>query len=406
MSTSLIYHTQGIQGFQHESFSFSGGCVVQRLKRKNFRCLQCNSRNVSRYQTRRRKIQALPYGQKPTFFELDVHQLYCFTCGKKTSEQLPFLSHPKARLTKAFERTIVELRRDMTISALSDYFKVRWHTIKEIEKRHLQRKYARIPLKTVKVMGIDEIAYGRDEKGKIRFWTIARDLKTGAVLHVDKGKDGDSLKNFLKRLRQSGAKIEVVAMDMAKAYISWVKKNLPGTKIVFDHFHVIKLMNDKIDKERRELAKTLDKQQADQLKNMRYILLRNEENLKPNAQERLEALKAFSEELCELHTMKEELRSIYRTAENELQAALALGDWCEKASVGCSKNMRKMAKTIHSHWEGIIAYWSYGGLTNAAMEGFNNKVKTMIRQAYGLRDLEYMRLKIFDLPKIRQNDDI
>ena len=120
-----------------------------------------------------------------------------------------------------------------------------WSTVKNIEKRYLQTKFKTIPLKKVKVIGIDEIAIGR-KKGKPVYWTIVRDLVSGAVLHVDKGKEGDSLKSFLFRLHCSKAKIELVAMDMGAAYTLWVKENLPGAAIVFDHFHVIKLMNDKV----------------------------------------------------------------------------------------------------------------------------------------------------------------
>ena len=75
------------------------------------------------------------------------------------------------------------------------------------------------------------------------YWTIVRDLVSGAVLHVDKGKEGDSLKSFLFRLHCSKAKIELVAMDMGAAYTLWVKENLPGAAIVFDHFHKHRVVN-------------------------------------------------------------------------------------------------------------------------------------------------------------------
>ncbi len=60
-----------------------------------------------------------------------------------------------------------------------------------------------------------------------------------------------------------------------------------------------------------------------------------------------------------------------------------------------------MAKTIKTHINGILAYWSTGGITSASMEGFNNKIGWLNRQAYGYRDLEYFKLKIFDLPKMQ-----
>ncbi|MBR2964572.1 MAG: transposase, partial [Lentisphaeria bacterium] len=186
-----------------------------------------------------------------------------------------------------------------------------WSTVKNIEKRYLQTKFKTIPLKKVKVIGIDEIAIGR-KKGKPVYWTIVRDLVSGAVLHVDKGKEGDSLKSFLFRLHCSKAKIELVAMDMGAAYTLWVKENLPGAAIVFDHFHVIKLMNDKLDMVRRRTMAQLDADELKLLKKKRFLLLHNQEDLNEEAAAELAELKEHFKELSELHMMKEALRSIYR----------------------------------------------------------------------------------------------
>lgn len=173
-------------------------------------------------------------------------------------EELPFLFHPKSRITKALERTILELRPEMTIHAISNYFHLDWRIVKACEKRYLKHKFRRIKLKHVKIIGIDEIAIGHTVAGKTAYWTIIRDMDSGAVLHVDQGKDGNALKDFLLRLRRSKAEIEVVVMDMGKAFIHWVKEHHPSAQIVFDHFHVIKLMNEKLDLVRRRIAEKLD----------------------------------------------------------------------------------------------------------------------------------------------------
>lgn len=406
MSTSLAYHTQGIVGFQHEAFNFSGGLVAERLTRQSYRCPSCNSPEVRNYPIRTRLIQGLPYGSKPLFLEVTVHRLYCPKCGKAFVEKLPFLFQPKSRITLAMERTLVELRADMSITALSKYFKVPWHTIKAVEKRHLQKKYKHIRLKEVKIIGMDEIAIGKDDNGKTAYWTIVRDLSSGAVLHVDRGKSGDSLKGFLKRLRHSKAKIEVVAMDMGKAFIKWVSDNLPNAHIVFDHFHVIKLMNERLNKVRKRVADNLDEEGRKVLKQQRFTLLRNEEDLKPEAAARLEKIKEVSEDLGVVHMMKEALRSIYRVAQDSSQAETALNCWCNAALQTAVPELHRMVKTLRSHWKGILGFWTFGGVTNAAMEGFNNKVRNLVRQAYGFRDYEYMKLKIFDLPNNRIGKEI
>lgn len=406
MSTSLAYHTQGIIGFQHKSFDFSEKKVIQCLEKTEHRCPKCFNLSVSAYPIRERQIQAMPYGSKQTYFKVTIHRIYCPKCKAAFMEELPFLSHPEARLTTTFERTIVDLRPDMTISAISRHYHVPWHTIKTIEKRYLKHKYRKISLKNVRVIGIDEIAIGHIAGHKPAYWSIVRDLESGAVLHVDKGKDGDSLQDFLKKIRRSKAKIELVAMDMGRAFIAWVTENLPDAKIVFDHFHVIKLMNDILDKARRRTMAQLDDDQRSALKNKRFVLLHNEEDLDADAAKDLAVIKDHFKELADLHMMKESLRSIYRVVDNPWEAEVSLEKWCKQSLSLDSAYLGKMVKCLQQHWEGVLGFWKYDNLTNAGMEGFNNKVRTMIRQAYGFRDEEYMRLKIFDLPNKRVNDGI
>ena len=122
------------------------------------------------------------------------------------------------------------------------------------------------------------------------------------------------------------------------------------------------------------------------------------ENLSSEATAYLAKIKQTFQELADVHMMKEALRSIYSVAQNVSQAEDALLRWVKAAQEIQSDQLHKMAKTILQYWDGILGFWRFGNMTNASMEGFNNKVRTMLRQAYGYRDLEYMRLKIFNLP--------
>jgi transposase len=99
MSTSLAYHTQGIIGFQHEAYEFTGGAVIQRLVRKEGRCPGCHSSRVRRYKLRDRQIQGAACGTKKVIFKVDIHRIYCPDCGQYSIENLPSLSHPMARIT-------------------------------------------------------------------------------------------------------------------------------------------------------------------------------------------------------------------------------------------------------------------------------------------------------------------
>jgi transposase len=395
-----MYHTQQIRGFQHSSLKFKDNKVIQCIKRKNFYCDFCSSSKVRLEALRVRQIQALPYGLKKTYFEFTIHRIYCLKCKRRQSEKIPFLSHPKSRITQALERTIIELRSEMSISAISKYFDLDWRTVKNVEKRYLKKKFKRIRLKNVRIIGIDEIFVSRKKENE-KYKTIVRDLESGAVLHVGNGKGTEALKQFENKIRCVKQNFEAVAMDMSKAFIKWVNKNLPKAEIVFDHFHVIKMMNDKVDKVRRRITATLDDEHKKLLKNQRFLFLRSVEKLSPDAKLLLDNLRRTFKELGDTSMMKEALRSIYRRAENDTQAEAALINWCAIARQTEVHELIQMANTIEKHMKGITAYWRTGGLSNASMEGFNNKIRWLMRQAYGYRDDEYFKWKIYDLPNLK-----
>ena len=274
MSTSLLYHSQGIAGFQHVSYTYEGDNIIQRVVRGSIRCGCCGSADVTVTYLRRRRIQTAPSGRKKLYLEIDVHSVYCLNCKSRGAERLNFLSHPKARITKSLERTVIELRVHMSISAIAGYFGMDWRTVKDSEKRHLEKKYRHIRLRDVRVIGIDEIFVTR-RKGVEKYITVVRDLESGAVLFVGRGKGADTLEKFGRRLKLSKCKIVNVAMDMGRPYISWAEKTLPEAEIVFDHFHVVKMMNDKLDGIRRRVARNIDEEQRKLLKNQRFLFLRN-----------------------------------------------------------------------------------------------------------------------------------
>jgi len=406
MSTSLLYHTQGIAGFQHQSFIYEGVSVVERISRKTpLTCPECSSYNVSLTPIRTRRIQCNNCGQKLFYIEAAVHQIYCRNCKGISVEHLPFLSHPKARISLALERTIVELRSDMSISAISKHFGVDWRTVKDCEKHYLEKKFRVIKLKNIRIIGVDEI-YVTRVKGKEKYITVVRDIETGAVLYVGKGKGVESLEDFGKRLRHSRCKIKAIAMDMSKSYTAWARENIPDAEIVFDHFHIIKLMNEKVDTVRRKTCVALDEEQRKLLKNQRFLFLRNVEDLGPDAEMLLKNLRNMFKDLGDVSMFKEALRTIYRKADTDFQAEAAFKNWCTLARATEVKELEDMAKTIENNLTGITAYWRMDGLTNSSMEGFNNKIRWLIRQAYGFRDDEYFTLKIYNLPNTKTEAEL
>lgn len=395
MSTSLLYHAFGIRGYNHVNTQFLGGEVFFWIEEKseNLRCPICRYRHVTRKGAVPRWFRSVPIGKKPVWIVLNIARVYCSLCDLTRQVKLKF-SEPRRSYTKAFERYVLELSRHMTIKDVAQHLSVSWDVVKVIQKKDLKRRFARPRLNKLKLIAIDEIAIKKGHK----YLTVVLDLQTGAVVFVGDGKGADSLEPFWKRFKRYKANIKAVAIDMSPAYISAVQTNLPQAKIVFDHFHVIKLYNDKLSKLRRKLYNQVS-EDADKevLKGTRWLLLKNPENLDEdrNEQQRLQKALEINQPLAMAYYLKEDLRQLWsqpdkNTAEKFLTA------WAERAKATKIMLLIKFANTLYAHRTGILAYYDYS-ISTGPLEGTNNKIKTMKRQAYGFRDIEFFKLKILAL---------
>ena len=286
----------------------------------------------------------------------------------------------------------------MTIQDVAQHLAIGWHTVKEIQKRELQKRFAAPSLKTLKTIAIDEISIGRGH----RYLTVVLDLQCGAVVFVGEGKGADALEPFWKRLKFSRARIEAVAMDMSQAYIAAVSNNIPQAAIVFDHFHVIKLMNEKLAELRRDLYReSTDLLQKDILKGTRWLIVKNPENLTDDRNERvrLEEALSLNKPLAAAYYMKEDLRLLW-SLPNKATAEAHLRDWIARAEASGIKILKDMAKTLRTHKRGILAYFDYR-ISTGPLEVTNNKIKTLQRQAYGFRDQAFFMLRIYALHTTR-----
>lgn len=120
-----------------------------------------------------------------------------------------------------------------------------------------------------------------------------------------------------------------------------------------------------------------------------------------DAKTELDELRSRFDKLGTISAMKEELRNVYKIAPDFFVAEYMLQRWCQLAQESDVMELHTMANTIMTHMDGILAYWTCNGLTSAGMEGFNNKIGWLNRQAYGYRDDEFFNLKIYDLPNIK-----
>lgn len=254
MSTSLLFHSFGIRGYQLKRYEFSKGNVYIHIKqdKHNLRCAHCKSSKVIRRGTRTRTFRSVPIGLKATFIVLNSQRVFCNDCQRYGYVQISFADTMK-RYTRSFRQYALALLRHSTVLDVAKHLGVSWDIVKEIDQSDL-RKNQNPPLKDVSRIAIDEISFGSRHK----YLTIVLDIESGQVIFIGDGKGADSLDPFWKRLKRSKAMIEAVATDMSRAYISAVETHLPNAAHVADPFHIVKLFNDKLSDLRREIYNNLD----------------------------------------------------------------------------------------------------------------------------------------------------
>src|SRR5262245_51520258 len=395
MSTSLLYHGFGLVGYRYVRQEFHEGQVIFHIEqpRERLRCSHCGSTDVWAQGGVERTFRTVPIGSKPVLLQFKVPRVLCFDCDRVRQVKLGF-ADPKKHYSRAFERYVLELSRHMTIQDVAEHLQVSWDTVKEIQARSLKKRFGKPKLHKLKQIAIDEIAIGKGH----HYLTVVLNLLTGAVVFVGDGKGAEALEPFWRRLRRARAKIVAVATDMSAAYIRAVRDNCRRAVHVFDHFHVIKLFNDKLSAFRRDLYHQLSSDRDRKLlKGTRWLLLKNPENLDSDRDEhrRLQEALRLNAPLATAYYLKEDLRQIWMQPDKRT-ARRVFRDWLARARASDIRMLVQFADTLESYQDGILAYYDYP-ISTGPLEGNNTKIQVMKRQAYGFRDQEFFKLKILGI---------
>lgn len=248
MSTSLMYHAFGVRGYIHTRTEYVGGEVHFTVEqpRSGSRCSGCGSRRVIRRGGRIRRFRGLPIGTRPVWIVLKVARLECKQCAA-------VLGLPCCGPTQLYE-AVRALRGGAGPS--HDAGRRGAAPGSELERgERADEGGATTPVPPTPAEGSSSRGHRRDQHRPraplLDGGAGSRDW--GGGLHRRGGKGAEALDPFWKRLRGAKARIEAVAIDVSNAYIKAVRRNVPEATLVFDHFHVVKLMNDKPSDLRREL---------------------------------------------------------------------------------------------------------------------------------------------------------
>lgn len=398
MNSSFLYHAWGLYSHECTREEYKGNTIILHVQNKKRQtvCPKCGKHHIVKNGFRMRDFLALPIGSKKIIVRMKVQRYKCKDCDYDQQENIPFATGSNS-YTHRFARHVVDLLRSMTIKDVASRLDISWDTVKEIHSRYLDQHYSPPSLDGVECIGIDEFAV---KKGHV-YKTIVVDLTSGRILYVGEGKGVDALEGFWKKVKRKNVSIKYVATDLSAAFIASVLENCPDAIHVFDHFHVVKLMNEKLDDIRRmqySMEKDINKRRV--LKGTRYLLLGNGADIYDDKYKtRLENALAMNEPLSKAYYLKEQLREIWTQVQKD-DAEKVLMDWIEQANNSKITQLQKMAMTMMAYKRGILA-WYDCHISTGKVEGINNKIKVMKRNAYGFRDDRYFKLRLYALHDCR-----
>ena len=353
------------------------------------RCSRCKRACRQVHDTQLRRVRDANVFEYRVWLDVPVRRVRCRHCGV-SREHLPWLP-AHARITVRLRCYVEELLALLPIKHVAALTGLHWHTLKSIDKARLSRDLPAPDLSQVRYLLMDEFAL---HKGH-RYATVVMDAERKRVLWVGPGRSRESVRPFFLWLGDHCQHIEAVAMDQNTAMDLEVRAHCPNASVVYDLFHVIaKYGREVIDRVRVDQANQLrhDKPARRPVKQSRWLLLRNPENLDQRQATSLDELLAVNQPLMLVYLMKSELKGLWY-ARTERAARWRLTHWLNQALSSGVASLERFAKNLRPYAEGIIASASYP-LSTSMLEGVNNRIKVIKRMAYGYRDTDYFFLKI------------
>jgi transposase len=346
-------------------------------------------------------VRDLSCGDTRVYLEVEIRRVHCRSCGAVKQEKLPWLAN-NPFYTRRFAFYVGRRCRSATIRDVARELRLDWKTVKALEMEYMREQLRRAGAPGPKVIGIDEISIGKGHNYRI----VVSDLIRGRPIRFGgtdrSGKSMDLFYEWLGPRKCRGIRLAV--MDMWKPFRNSTRKegNAPQAGILYDKFHILKHLNEALDKVRKGEYARLSGKDRRFIKGQKYTLLSRWANRSQEGRQSWKALFTANRRLNKAYLLKEMFGQLW-DYKREGRARRFFERWKSALRWQRLKPYEKFARMIEGHWDGIALYCQEGNKVPLGfVEGINNKIRVIQRRAYGLRDEEYLRLKILTcmLPEI------
>jgi len=359
---------------------------IKKIKNEKVKCPVCD-KECSTHDSKKRTWRHLNFFQHEAYIHCKVPRSKCDEHGVKQVE-VPW-ARPGSGFTLLFEAYIMQLMPHMPAKAIGELVNINDEIIWRMIDHYVDEAYEAVDMATVKNIGIDETSSKRGHN----YVTTFVDLETSKVIFATEGKDSKTIETFAKTLKKHNGdteKIENISCDMSKAFRKGIRENFDESKITYDQFHVIKLINSAVNDVRKMESKI-----NELLKGTRYIWLKNPENLTVSQEKLMKSLSQMNLKTERAYRIKRSLQEFYKIAKEDTKAAKKhLKQWYFWSTHSRLEPIIEAAKTIKRHWDGVINY-AESNITNGVLEGLNSKIQAAKRQARGYGTIKHFISMIY-----------
>lgn len=363
-------------------FEIDGLVVEVRPCWRRPRCGCCGRRAPGYDRAASRRWRHLGLGRAKLWLEYAPRRVRCAGCGVHT-EQVPW-ARRGSRFSYDFEELVAYLAQVTDRTQITRLLGVAWVTVGAIVARVVEERLEPGRLDGLRRIGIDEFGYRRRQ----RYLTVVVDHDRRRVIWAGKGRSAQCLSQFFATLgAQRCAQLECITIDMSAGYMKAIEAHAPQAQVIFDRFHVQRLVSDAVDAVRREQLRELRGSSAGrELFRSRFALLKNPWNLNRLEKAKLQDVQRTNKALYRAYLLKETL-ALALDYKQPKRASRALDEWLAWASRSRLKPFVKAARTIRKYRVGILAY-IHERLTNGLAEGINNRLRMIAHRAYGFHSAE------------------
>jgi len=351
-------------------------------------CPHCMKKRRAVNQTYIRQFRDLPIAGKEVYLHLSQRQFYGPDCDRHFNERFNFVDQ-KRTMTRRYERYVDECCKASTIQRISAQENLVWQTVNEICQRGARKEIDERPVLKVRAVGMDEFAI---KKGHRDYATVIVDLERVEIIDILEYREQEKLIEYFKNKGAGWCeRIEVFCSDMWQGFINTAKAVFPHATLVVDRFHFFGYLNKAVDSQRKSLRRQF--KDHEDFKRLKWVLLKNAENLTPDQKKKLDRAFLLSPELKLIYGHKEKFRAIFNQNLTRKQGEIELNKWIEEAKKMKNKHLNNFLYMLNDWKDYVLNYFTHR-FTTSVIEGINNAIKTVKRMGYGFRNFVNFKQRI------------